>query len=83
MPRYYFDIQDAESQRDEEGMECEDVEVARGKVMASLPDLAEFISQDEGDSQFISVLVRDEEGHQVYAATLTFFGYRLDAAARQ
>jgi hypothetical protein len=83
MPRYYFDIQDTESQRDEEGMECEDVEVARGKVMASLPDLAEFISQDEGDSQFISVLVRDEEGHQVYAATLTFSGYTLDATARQ
>ena len=81
MPRYYFDIQDGDLQRDEEGLECEGVEAARDKVMASLPDVAELITSNDGDNQAVTVMVRDEEGSQIYAGTLTFAGSRLDGEA--
>ncbi|MFB0488362.1 hypothetical protein ABIE45_000948 [Methylobacterium sp. OAE515] len=78
MPRYYFDIHDGELQRDGEGLECENVEAAREKVMASLSDVAELITSGYGDNQAVTVTVRDEEGCRVYAGTLTFTGTRLD-----
>lgn len=78
MSRYYFDIHDGELQRDGEGLECENVEAARDRVMASLSDVAELITSDYGDHQAITVTVRDEEGRQVYAGTLTYAGSRLD-----
>jgi len=78
VPRYFFDIHDGELQRDEEGLECESVEAARDRVMASLSDVAELITSGDGDNQAVTVTVRDEEGSQVYAGTLTFAGCRLD-----
>lgn len=78
MPRYFFDIHDGDLQRDGEGIECEDVEAARRKVIESLPDVAELITSSDGDNQAVTVKVRDERGSQVYAGTLTFVGSRLD-----
>jgi hypothetical protein len=78
MPRFYFDIHDGELQRDGEGRECESVEAARDRVIGSLPDLAELITSNDSDNQAVTVTVRDEEGGQVYAGTLTFAGSRLD-----
>jgi hypothetical protein len=78
VPRYYFDVHDGELQLDEEGLECENVEAARDRVMASLSDVAELITSNDGDNQAVTVTVRDEEGSQVYAGTLTFAGSRLD-----
>jgi len=76
VPRYYFDIHDGELQRDEEGLECENVEAARDRVMASLPDVAELITSEDGDTQAVTVTVRDEEGSRIYTGTLTFAGAR-------
>jgi hypothetical protein len=81
VPRYYFDINDGELQRDEEGLECADLEAAREKVIASLQDVAGLISPSDGDNQAISVAVRGEDGSLVYEATLTFTGSRLNQAA--
>ncbi|MFB0488563.1 hypothetical protein ABIE45_001149 [Methylobacterium sp. OAE515] len=49
--------------------------------MASLPDVAELITSNDGDNQAVTVMVRDEEGSQIYAGTLTFTGRRLNGAA--
>jgi hypothetical protein len=81
VPRFYFDIADGELQRDEEGLECENVEAAREKVMASLSDVAELITSNNGDNQAVTVTVRDEDGSQLYAGTLSFAGLRLDGEA--
>lgn len=78
MPRYYFDIHDSEVQRDDEGLECENVEAAREKVMASLPNIAELITSSNGGDQVVTVTIRDEQGSQVYTGTLTFAGSRLN-----
>jgi len=74
VPRYYFDIHDGELQRDGEGLECDNVEAARERVMASLSDVAELITSSDGDHQAVTVMVRDENGSQVYTGTLTFAG---------
>jgi hypothetical protein len=79
--RFYFDIHDGEIQRDEEGLECQTIEAARARVMASLPDVAELITSNNGDNQAVTVMVRDEEGSQIYAGTLTFTGCRLNGEA--
>ena len=81
MPRFYFDVHDGELQRDEEGLECANFEAARERVMASLPDVAELITSSDGDNQAVTVTVRNEEGSEVYAGTLTFTGSRPDEAA--
>lgn len=81
MPRYYFDIHDGELLKDDAGTECADIDAAREKVMASLPDVAGWITPVDGDNQAISVMVRDEAGRQVYAATLSFAGFRLEEPA--
>lgn len=78
MPRFYFDIHDGELQRDEEGLECANVEAARERVMASLPDVAELITSGDRDSQAVTVMVRDETGDRIYTGTLTFAGSRPD-----
>lgn len=49
--------------------------------MASLPDVAELITSNDGDNQAVTVMVRDEEGSQIYAGMLTFTGRRLNGAA--
>ncbi|MEG9528321.1 MAG: hypothetical protein MIL41_21565 [Hyphomicrobiales bacterium] len=81
MPRFYFDIHDGELLPDEEGTECADFEAAREKVLASLPDVAGWITPVDSDNQAVSVLVRDETGREIYTATLTFAASRLDQPA--
>lgn len=80
MPRFYFDIHDGKSNRDDQGTECDDLEAARGKILASLPDLSSLITEDGGDDQAVTILVRNEDGSGVYKATLTFTGRRLNRA---
>ena len=80
MPRFYFDINVGvgEFDRDDHGTECTDLEAARGKILASLPDLSGLITEEGGDDQAVTILVRDEGGSGVYKATLTFTGRRLN-----
>lgn len=49
--------------------------------MASLSDVAELTTSDDGDNQTFTVTVRDEQGSQIYAGTLTFAGYWSDEPA--
>jgi hypothetical protein len=81
VPRYIFDIHDDEFQRDEEGLECANVEKASARVMATLPDVAGLITSIDRDNQLVRVTVPNEQRSQTYAGTVTFAGARLDEAA--
>lgn len=81
MPRYAFDLQDGELQRDEEGFDCANIDAAREKVMASLPDVAELIISNDRDNQTVTVLVHDEAGGRIDSGTLTSAGLMLNGRA--
>lgn len=78
MPRYFFDIHSNGFQRDQEGVECDDVEAARIEAMRSLPEIGMWAIPNDGDNQAFTVMVRDETNTIVYTATLTFAGLRLN-----
>ncbi|WP_370875539.1 DUF6894 family protein [Methylobacterium amylolyticum] len=40
MPRYFFDIHDSGSTRDDVGTECADLDAVRQQAMRALPDIA-------------------------------------------
>lgn len=46
-----------------------------------MPDVAELITSNDGDNQAVTVMVRDEEGSQIYVGPLTFTGRRLNGEA--
>lgn len=77
MPRYYFDIHDSGSQRDDEGTECADLDAVRMQAVRTLPDIAREEIPKDGDRRTFTVLVTDEEGHPVYSATLNYTGLWL------
>ena len=77
MPRYFFDIQDGGSQRDEVGTVCADPEAARLQAVRTLPDIARAEIPEDGDRCTFTVLVTDEDEHPVYSATLTYAGLWL------
>lgn len=77
MPRYYFDIHDGVSQRDDTGTECDDLDAVRMEAIRTLPDVARDEIPKDGDRRTFTVLVTDENGHPVYSATLNFTGLWL------
>ena len=79
MPLYFFDITSSGSQqdRDDEGTECADLDEVRLAAMRVLPDIARDDLPADGDRQTFTMVARDEDGHAVYTATLTFAGVRL------
>ncbi|MEA1832668.1 hypothetical protein U8607_11305 [Methylobacterium durans] len=77
MPRYFFDIHDGGPQRDDTGTELADLDDVRARVRRLLPDLARDDLGADGDRRVFTVLVTDEDGRGVYAATLNFTGMRL------
>ncbi|GEP07008.1 DUF6894 family protein [Methylobacterium oxalidis] len=79
MPRYFFDVHDGGPQSDDTGTELASRDEARAKAKSLLPDIArEEIPKGDDQSTF-TVLVRDENNHPVYSATLTFAGSRLQS----
>ena len=71
MPRYFFDIDDGESQfRDEDGMEMPHLEAARDEAVRVLPDVAREVLPD-GDRRTFASVVRNETGDVVFRATLS------------
>jgi hypothetical protein len=71
MARYFFDIDDgARSVRDEEGVEAT-LEEVRREVICLLPDMARHELPD-GDHRIFTVSVRDEKGHVIFKAALSF-----------
>ncbi|MGU3536395.1 DUF6894 family protein [Methylobacterium sp. A54F] len=77
MPRYFFDITDGGSHRDDIGTECIDLEAVRREAMRVLPDIARDRVFRDGDRQVFTVVARDADGHAVYMGTLGFSGQLL------
>lgn len=74
MPRYYFDIYDGGVARDDDGTTLEDLPAVRQHVLRLLPDIARDEVPDDGDRRTFSVVVTDEDGKPIYAATLSYTG---------
>ncbi|MCJ2113237.1 hypothetical protein MKK64_18820 [Methylobacterium sp. E-025] len=78
MPRFFFDILDANAnERDEVGVACVDLEAAVVEAKRALPSIAIDELRRDGDYKNYMVMVRDEEGQAVYSAALSFVGTRL------
>ena len=78
MPRYFFDIHDGGSSRDDTGTECSDDEAARKIAIRTLPDIARDEIPKDGDQRSFVALIRDENGHPVFSATLSYAGVWLN-----
>jgi hypothetical protein len=77
MPRYYFDIHDAEGfHRDDIGDDFVDFEEARDQAQALLPDIVREELPD-GELHEVACEVRDQSGRTVYRGEITFRGTRL------
>lgn len=69
MPRFFFDIQDGQLTTDDVGTEFPNAHAARDAAIKVLPDIArEEISQ--GESRQVAVLMRNEAGQALFAASL-------------
>ncbi|WP_336487449.1 DUF6894 family protein [Methylobacterium nigriterrae] len=69
MPRYFFDIQDGTTLRDNEGLELPDVDAVRVEAHRALAELAMQAPLGNGAVQ-IRADVRDSGGAYVLSATL-------------
>ncbi|MFK5600590.1 DUF6894 family protein [Methylobacterium sp. HMF5984] len=74
MHRYYFDINDGRTQRDEEGVLCADLQAAVLEAKKLLPAIAADEVPKDGERQAMTVLVTDEDGKAVYMAALAYTG---------
>lgn len=79
MATYYFDIIDSGwSHRDDTGIECASLDDVRRAAQLALPHIAKDEIPANGDRRFFTVVARNDAGHAVYTATLTYSGMRLD-----
>ena len=69
MPRYYFDLHDFISVRDELGLDLPDLAAVRTEAHRALAELAANHTADDGSVQ-ICTEVRDRDGNCVLSATL-------------
>ncbi|MBV9556184.1 MAG: hypothetical protein JO254_03825 [Pseudolabrys sp.] len=76
MAKYYFDVQDHGSNKDDIGTECASLEEVRRAALRYLPDIAREDMPD-GDRRTFSLVVSDESRRPVYAITLSLIGVRL------
>jgi len=77
VPRYFFDIHNSSSLRDDTGTECATLDDVRNTAMRVLPDIAREDIPKDGDRRTFTVLVTDEDGKAVYSASLNFTGMWL------
>ena len=78
MPSFFFDIFDASvNQHNEVCVECSDLEAAIVEAKRALPSIASNELLRDGDHRNYMAVVKDEEGHAVYSAALSFVGTRL------
>lgn len=74
MPRFFIDTHDgATLTRDDEGETFETVDEARKAAIVTLPGFADG-SMADGENRAYQAILRDEEGHNLYIATLAFHG---------
>lgn len=78
MPRYYFDLNNGEWNRDEEGSECADADHAIAQAKRTLPAIALDHLPRNGHCHTLTMLVTDEDARPVYTATLSFNGLAHD-----
>lgn len=77
MPRYYFDILDADGmRRDDIGRLCDDLDGAVAQAQMLLPDIVRAEMPD-GDWHDLCCDVRSDDGMIVYQGELTYRGRRL------
>ena len=74
VPRYFFDINDGRHERDEEGLDCADLQAAVREAKKLLPEIAANEVPQDGERQAITVLVTDADGKAIYMAALTYTG---------
>ncbi len=77
VPRYFFDVHDSGTTRDDSGTEYATLDEVRTTAMRLLPDIARDEIPGGGDRRIFTVLVTDEEGRAVYSAMLNFTGLWL------
>ncbi|WP_336490266.1 DUF6894 family protein [Methylobacterium nigriterrae] len=77
MPRFFFDVHDGGPEFDDTGTELSGPDEARQKAKRLLPDIAREDIPKDGDQRTFTVMVKDETGHPVYSATLTYAGLWL------
>lgn len=74
MTKLYFDFDDGRSQlRDEEGIDCPDVDAARTEVLKTLGEIAKD-ALPKSDQQVLIATVRNGSGDTVYSAKITVSG---------
>jgi hypothetical protein len=69
MPRFFFDIQDGQLIPDDIGTEFPNAHAARDAAIRILPDIARE-EMSLGKSRQVAVLMRDETGQALFAASL-------------
>ena len=69
MPRFFFDIRDGHSTVDDVGSEFPNVHAARNAAIKALPEIARD-QIGSGCSREVSILMRDEAGRNLFAASL-------------
>ncbi|WP_244479885.1 MULTISPECIES: hypothetical protein [unclassified Methylobacterium] len=74
VPRYFFDIHDGKTTRDDEGMDLRGPEEAAQYAKSVLPGIVAHEVPKDGEHQAFSVLVTDEDGHPIYSAAMTYTG---------
>lgn len=75
MPRYFFDIYDGRTERDDVGTEFPGPREAALHAKRILPEIASHEGRADGPCQAFAVLVTDEKkDHPVYSAALCCSG---------
>jgi len=72
MPRYFFDVHDGTSIRDDEGVELLDLDAAREAIWDTLPAMAADRQADGNMAYQLRMDVRDESGKHLFHAVLAF-----------
>jgi len=83
MPRYFFDIRDHTLVYDYEGVDFSSPSEAARYAKKVLREIAADDVATDSEHQALTVLVRDEEGHPIYSAALSYVGNWLTREAPQ
>ena len=80
VPRYFFDVHDGTSTRDEEGVELDSIEAAQLEVWKTLPMLAAHRQANGNMACQLRMDVRDESGKHLVHAALAFVIERVSSS---
>jgi hypothetical protein len=74
MPRFFFDLNNGEWDRDELGSEFADLDQAIAQTKRTLPAIALDELPRDRDYHTVTIQITDENRQPVYTATLTYAG---------